>query len=105
MAEGQEDKVVSVMRNIVNLQAALGPSASIELVAHGPGLRGLMMDSPIAADVLAAASRGVTFQACGNTMSREGVTREQLLTGVGVVESGLALLVIRQQLGWAYVRP
>jgi uncharacterized protein len=105
LADGGEEKAVGVMRNVENLLGALGPDWSIELVAHGHGLSALCADSAVSDQVRGAIARGVRFAACANTMQREGVTREALLAGVDVVDSGLAHLAVRQREGWSYVRP
>lgn len=104
-ADGGRDKMTMVVRNIENLLAALEPGCSIELVAHGVGLSAVTTDSPVSEEVLSVISQGVRVNACGNTMQRHGITRDRLLPGVSVVESGLAHLVVRQGEGWSYVRP
>ncbi|MER6970021.1 DsrE family protein [Nocardioides sp. NPDC000445] len=105
LAEGERDKMTMVVRNIENLLAALEPRCSIELVTHGAGLSAVTTGSPVSEEVLGLISRGVRVDACGNTMQRHGVARDRLLSGVSVVESGIAHLVVRQREGWAYVRP
>ena len=105
LAESGEGKMVAVMRNLDNLLEALGPACPIELVTHGAGLSAVTSASPVAQEVLGVISRGVRVDACHNTMRAQGVTRAGLLPGVSVVESGLAHLVLRQRLGWSYVRP
>ncbi len=105
LADGGKEAMVAVMRNIDNLLQALGADCPIELVAHGAGLSAVTIDSPVAAAVLTAISRGVRVDACRNTMRRQGVSAAALLAGVSVVDSGLAHLVVRQRQGWSYVRP
>lgn len=104
-AEGGRDKMTMVARNIESLLAALEPGCPIELVTHGAGLSAVTTGSPVSEEVLSAISRGVRVDACGNTMQCHGITRDRLLPGVSVVESGIAHLVVRQREGWSYVRP
>jgi intracellular sulfur oxidation DsrE/DsrF family protein len=46
----------------------------------------------------------VVFTACENTLKRKSIPREDLLPGVGAVDSGVAEVVRRQEAGWAYIK-
>ncbi|MGN7797716.1 DsrE family protein [Leifsonia sp. 22587] len=103
--EGDPAKHASVLRNLGNLLDTLGPQTRVELVVHGAGIDLLLEGSPHSENVRALQDRGLTVDACGNTLSSASIARERLLPGAVVVPSGVAHLVIRQREGWAYVRP
>lgn len=95
----------AVLRNTANLIRALEPGATIELVAHGPGVELCTGESGLAAGLADLQSAGATVCACANTLAARELTAAALLPGVTVVDSGVAHLVRRQRLGWAYLRP
>lgn len=94
-----------LLSNIQNMQAALGNTLQVvEVVVYGKGL-GMVMASNIAlaGRMETMSKRNVRFVACENTMRREGVTKKYLLPFVGVIDSGVAQIVRRQQDGWQLV--
>ena len=94
------------LNNIRNLQQDLGrDNVEIDLVAYGPGLNMLKLDSAVAARVHDAAGSGARMLACENTMVNTKVTRADMLPDVGYVKAGVTTLIQRQREGWAYLRP
>jgi intracellular sulfur oxidation DsrE/DsrF family protein len=94
------------LNNIRNIQQDLGrDNVEIELVAYGPGLNMLKMDSPAAARVNEALGSGVGILACENTMTSSKTTKADMLPNIGYVKAGVVELVARQRQGWAYIRP
>lgn len=103
--EEGDDKYRAVLRNVGNLVTDLGDRATVELVAHGPGIGVCLDDAPLAGTLQELIARGVVVAACGNTLEAKGISRERLAAGVLTVPSGIGELVRKQQSGWAYVRP
>ncbi|MEX2591703.1 MAG: DsrE family protein [Anditalea sp.] len=97
----QQLVVVGQIRNILK---AL-PNAQIEVVCHSQGL-GLLVasQSKAAKHVKELMEHGVVFAACENTMERKKITKKDLLPGVTTVPSGMAELVLKQEMGWIYVK-
>jgi intracellular sulfur oxidation DsrE/DsrF family protein len=94
------------LNNAENVQQALGKDkVKVEIVAYGPGLNMLKADSKVAAGVNAAMDRNVEVAACGVTMKKMKVTKDDLIGGVTVVPGGVIEIMKRQSEGWAYVRP
>ncbi|CAM4298579.1 hypothetical protein EWU23_12655 [Cytophagaceae bacterium 50C-KIRBA] len=95
-----------VVRNIGNLQSALGPNTSIEVVAHGSGI-GLLIDSKTTqkAKIAELAAKGVSFVACENTIRMNKIDKATLLPQSGFVPSGVAEVVLKQEAGWSYLKP
>jgi intracellular sulfur oxidation DsrE/DsrF family protein len=94
------------MSNIRNIQADLGrDNVAVALVAYGPGLAMLTLDSPAANRVAEATSAGATVVACENTMHAQKLTREDMLSGIGFVKAGVSELMRLQEAGYSYIRP
>ena len=80
-------------------------NARIELVAIGPGLNMLKLDSKVADRITGALDRSIDIVACGETMKATKVAKADMIGGVRVVPGGLIEIVDRQRAGWAYIRP
>lgn len=94
------------LNNVKNVQEDLGKSnVEIELVAYGPGLPMLKLDSEVASRVSDALAQGVKILACENTMTNTETTRADMLPNIGYVKAGVVELMEKQQQGWAYIRP
>jgi intracellular sulfur oxidation DsrE/DsrF family protein len=94
------------LNNIRNIQQDLGrDNVEIELIAYGPGLNMLKLDSAVAARVGEALGSGAGILACENTMTNAGITRADMLPNIGYVKAGVVELMVRQRQGWAYIRP
>ncbi|HKW80712.1 MAG TPA: DsrE family protein [Casimicrobiaceae bacterium] len=94
------------LNNARNIQSDLGAAnVDIEIVAYGPGIGMLKIDSAVGNRVADAGKAGVKVVACENTMRAQKLAPQDMLTGVGYVPSGVVELMERQQQGWAYIRP
>lgn len=94
------------LNNARNAQAELGKNAvDIEIVAYGPGIAMLEGASPVAPRVATALESGVKVVACENTMKAQKLVPADMLAGIGYVPSGVVELMLKQQQGYAYIRP
>jgi len=110
-----DPKVMNLtLNNVQNVTAyyeSIGDTVEIEVVAYGPGLHMLRADtSPVATRVATISLEldNVTFAACGNTlrkMEEKSGSTVELLQEAEMVSSGVVQLIMRQEQGWAYVRP
>ena len=93
------------LKNISNLQTALGPTTQIELVAHGSGI-GLLIASKTTqqAKIAELAAMGVKFVACENTIRERKIDKATILPQSGFVPSGVSEVVLKQEDGWAYLK-
>lgn len=106
VSDGDQAKWGLAFNNAKNLQADLGTSnVDIEIVAYGPGIGMLKLDSPVASRVDEATDAGVKIVACENTMKGQSLTRADMLNRIGFVPAGVVEIMQRQQQGWAYLRP
>jgi intracellular sulfur oxidation DsrE/DsrF family protein len=95
------------LNNAHNVQKDLGKeNVDIEIVAYGPGIGMLKADSEIASRVEEDALReGVKVVACENTMTGQKLSKADMINGIGYVKAGVVELMLKQQQGWAYIRP
>ena len=94
------------LNNAKNIQSDLGAAnVAVEIVAYGPGINMLKMDSAVGGRVDEALSAGVKVVACENTMHNAKLTKGDMLNKIGYVPAGVVELMQKQQQGWAYLRP
>jgi intracellular sulfur oxidation DsrE/DsrF family protein len=106
VSDADQGKWNLALNNAKNIQTDLGASnVDVEIVAYGPGIGMLKMDSPVGGRVDEATSAGVKVIACENTMKAQKLNRADMLNGIGYVQAGVVELMSRQQQGWAYIRP
>jgi intracellular sulfur oxidation DsrE/DsrF family protein len=106
VSDSDQGKWNLALNNARNIQADLGAAnVDVEVVAYGPGIDMLKLDSPAAARIDEATKAGVKVIACENTMRGQKLTRADMLNGIGYVPAGVVEIMSRQQQGWAYIRP
>ncbi len=106
VSDSEPRKWSLALNNIKNIQQDLGrDNVEIELVAYGPGLGMLKLDSEVADRVADAIAQGVKIMACENTMTNTKTTRANMLPNLSYVKAGVVELMLKQQAGWAYIRP
>jgi len=94
------------LNNAKNIQHDIGKdNVDIELVAYGPGLNMLKLESAVSSRIADALGQGVKIMACENTMTNTKTTRADMLPNIGYVKAGVVELMEKQQQGWAYIRP
>ena len=94
------------LNNVKNVQADLGKgNTEIEIVAYGPGIGMLKLESEVGNRVTEAVGAGVKIVACENTMIGQKLTKEDMLANIGYVKAGVVELMQKQQQGFSYIRP
>ena len=94
------------LNNAKNLQDDVGAdNVDIEIVAYGPGIGMLKLESPSGARVADALTAKVKVFACENTMRGQKLTRDDMLPALSYVPAGVTEIMTRQSEGWAYLRP
>jgi hypothetical protein len=106
VSDGDAAKWNLALNNARNLQTDLGAgNVDIEIVAYGPGIGMLKLDSPVANRIGEAKDTGLKIMACENTMKAQKLARADMLSGIGYVGAGVVEIMQRQQDGWTYLRP
>lgn len=94
------------LNNARNVMVDLGADkVAVEIVAYGPGIGMLKMDSTAGSRVSEALGQGVQVVACENTMRAMKLGRDDMLPSIGYVPAGVVEIMSRQTQGYAYVRP
>jgi intracellular sulfur oxidation DsrE/DsrF family protein len=105
------DRAVMAIRNITNHRKVY-PDLPIVVVALADGIRFLLegtkdsRGNSYAAMVEPLSLDGVTFRACGNTLTAKDLDADDLSFGVDVVTSGVAEIGrLQLEKGYAYIKP
>ena len=94
------------LNNAKNLQDDVGAAnVDIEIVAYGPGIGMLKLESPSASRVTDAMKANIKVIACENTMRGQNLTRDDMLPALTYAPAGVTQIMTRQSQGWAYLRP
>ena len=94
------------LNNAKNLQDDVGAAnVDIEIVAYGPGIGMLKLESPTASRVADAMKANIKVLACENTMRGQKLTRDDMLPALSYVPAGVTEIMTKQSEGWAYLRP
>jgi intracellular sulfur oxidation DsrE/DsrF family protein len=94
------------LNNAKNLQDDVGAgNVDIEIVAYGPGIGMLKLESPTGSRVADAIKANVKVLACENTMRGQKLTRDDMLPSLSYVQAGVTEIMTKQSEGWAYLRP
>ena len=94
------------LNNAKNVQDDVGAAnVDIEIVAYGPGIGMLKLESPSAARVADAIKANIKVIACENTMRTQKLTRDDMQSAISYVPAGVTEIMTKQSEGWAYIRP
>ena len=94
------------LNNAKNLQEDVGAAnVDIEIVAYGPGISMLKLESPTSSRIADAMKANVKVIACENTMHGQKLTKDDMLPAVSYVPAGVTEIMTKQTEGWAYLRP
>lgn len=106
VSDSDPQKWQLALNNVANIQKDLGrDKVEIELVAYGPGIGMLKLDSKVADRIKDAIAAHVKVNACQNTMRGQHLTKEDMLSDIGYVPSGVVEIMRRQEEGYVYLRP
>lgn len=106
MSEAEGPAWNSLVLHVNNTMKSLAESggSQVEVVFYGPGLLMLTKASKAYEEPLKRLSEnGVKLIACRNAMKNRNVKTEDLFPFAEEVDSGIAEMVRKQELGWAYI--
>ena len=106
VSDDDPKKWVLTFNNVANIENDLGKeNVEIEVVAYGPGIGMLKLDSPVATRIRNAVESNVKVVACQNTMQAQHLEKQDMLSDVSYVPSGAIELIKKQEDGFAYLKP
>jgi intracellular sulfur oxidation DsrE/DsrF family protein len=106
VSDNDYNKWTLALGNARNAQSELGAAnVELEIVVYGPGIGMLKSDSPVGQRVADAIEAGVRIVACQNTMKNANLVPADMLPDIGYVPAGVVELMVKQQQGYAYIRP
>lgn len=82
------------------------PDAQVEVVLYSQSVDMVTKGKSTVADEVArlVAKKNVSFKVCAVTMKRKGLTKDDLLPGVGMVPDGIYEIISKQREGWGYIK-
>jgi intracellular sulfur oxidation DsrE/DsrF family protein len=94
-----------VMGNARNLINGVKPDPiEVEVVAFGPGINMIKLDSSVSEDITKLQAMGVKFMACQNAMRAHKLELKDLLPNMIPVPAGIVEVVEKQEQGWIYIK-
>jgi uncharacterized protein len=94
------------LNNAKNVQDDVGAAnVDIAIVAYGPGIGMLKLESPTGSRVADAMKANVRVVACENTMRAQKLGKDDMLPAISYVPAGVTEIMKKQGEGWAYLRP
>lgn len=93
----------NVVNNLTNTYGK--DNVDIEIVAFGEGIHALTFDSKAAGRIPGAIERGTKVIACGNSMRRFKLSKNDMAPDLTYVQTGVQRIIDRQREGWTVIRP
>lgn len=89
-----------------NLKQTFGKNGvDVEIVAFGPGIDMLKIDSEVGHRLTKAETAGVHLRACGQAMKALKISDKDLHPSVQIVTGGVIEIMEKVKDGWIYIRP
>jgi len=108
VSEDSVDRLNLALNNARNVMQAFGPkNIEVELVVFGAGVQTLKYYAPIPIKdkVKELTSEGLRIVVCEQALRAAHLRPADMLEEVRYVPSGVAEIVEKHTLGWAYIRP
>ncbi len=106
VSDADPKKWALALNNAANVQEDLGRgNVEVEIVAYGPGLGMLKLESEVGERVKSALGEGVKVVACENTMRKQKLSQSDMLPDLAYAKAGVVELMAKQAEGYAYIRP
>lgn len=98
------EKAIRNIKNALNDPRLTG-KLKVEVVAFSAGTKLMLKGSVFETQLKDLLNKGVIIVQCANSLTEQGLSRNQLLPFIGVVPSGNGELIIRSAQGWALIKP
>ncbi|MDP2783695.1 MAG: DsrE family protein [Sulfurimicrobium sp.] len=106
VSDGDPKKWNLTLINAKNVQTEQGKdNVVIEIVAYGPAIDMLRIESEVEPRVNEAIKSGIKVVACENTMHGLRLTAADMLPHIHYTRTGVVYLMEKQEQGYAYIRP
>jgi hypothetical protein len=106
VSENDPAKWNLALNNARNAQQELGKdNVQLQIVAYGPGINMLKLESEVGDRLAEAKENGVVIIACGNTMKGQKLAPSDMHPAAKIVPAGVVEIMKLQREGYAYIRP
>lgn len=102
------DKWSLALRNAMNLIKyceETGEEYDVEVLANAAAVKELAQTSPHGDSIKALSEKNVAFVACQNALKGNDMDEKELFPFVSTVPAGVVELIVKQNEGYAYIRP
>ncbi|MFX1566638.1 MAG: DsrE family protein [Promethearchaeota archaeon] len=105
--EGSNFRLKLTLTNIRSLLNDLDDEElQIECVVNGAGVKLFQRSAEAEQEAIETlADRGIQFVLCENSLTLFELSKDDMMSAVGFVSSGVGELVKKQAEGWAYLKP
>jgi hypothetical protein len=105
--EGDDQKIRIIIRNINNAMEdpRLKGKLKVELLAFGGGVEMFRKKNPYWELLTGLQDKGVVMVQCENTLREKKIEKSELFEFVNYTPSGNGEMILRQDEGWAIVKP
>jgi len=96
------------LRNVGNLVKYCkenGGEYHVEVLANAAAVKELTLSSRHGDSIKALSEQNVAFVACQNALRGNAIDEKELLPFVSTVPAGMVELIVKQNEGYAYIRP
>ena len=106
VTDGSPKNWYLALANAKNVQDLIGKeNVEVEIVAYGPGISMLKLESEAIQGIEKAMDNGVKVVACQNTMQAQKLQESDMMPKISYVKAGVVELMRKQKEGYAYIRP
>ena len=98
-------KFIANVKNMLSYAQENNELFEIDVLSNSIAVTDLKKESDIEHDILFMIDNGVTFVACQNSLNAQSLSSHQLIFGVFVVRAGVVELAVKQNQGFAYIKP
>ena len=91
--------------NVRNLLRDAQEEVEIVVVANAEAVDGYTKDFKLAHVMTKQSAKGVVFEACANAVKAHDLDKDDILDFVEIIPNSMIELIVKQQEGFAYIRP
>ena len=106
ISDADPKKLYIALNAAKNVQSTYGKKNTVvEVVAFGPGINLLLIDSEAGQRIDEAIKGGIKIIVCKNTLDSMKLTEADMLPNLSYVPGGILALIEKQKAGYAYILP
>lgn len=97
--------LISNVKNMLSYYGSNKQQVDIIVLVNAEAVIDCKSDSKIIAALVNLLAHAVTICVCQNSLDSRSIVKDDLIAGINVVASGVVELALKQQEGYAYIKP